>query len=77
MAKSMVVTCDIGGETGARTYTISVDDEKWNIDLCDEHAKPMMVVAEHGHQVGKLGGMRGLDARIRGVPGVVDDRTGA
>jgi hypothetical protein len=79
VAKSMIVTCDIGGEDGARSYTLAVDDERWSIDLGDEHAKPMMVVAERGHRVGNRpppSGMRNLDSRIRGVP-AISDGTGA
>ena len=36
MAKSLVVTCDACGAEGARTYSVSVDDHRWSVDLDDE-----------------------------------------
>ena len=73
MAKSMVVACDICGAEGARSYGITVDDQKWSVDLCDDHAEPVMALAGEGQRSEwqrSVGGgtQRTLESRIRGIP---------
>jgi len=78
MAKSMVVTCDVCGAEGARSYGVTVEDQKWSVDLCDDHAEPVMTLAREGQRGGgdrsvHSGPMRALEARIRGVPDIPEE----
>ena len=73
MAKSLVVTCDICDAEGARSYGITVDDQKWSVDLCDDHAEPVMTLAGEGQRSEwersvPRGTQRALESRIRGIP---------
>jgi hypothetical protein len=73
MAKSLVVTCDVCGTEGARSYGVSVDDHKWSVDLCDADAKEMIKLAGAGQRNEwqrsvATGTQRTLESRIRGIP---------
>ena len=72
MAKNFVVTCDYCADPGARSYVISVDDEKWYVDLCTTDAGPLWATAKYGRQAKaendiRLSTQRVLEGRIRGV----------
>ena len=76
MPKHVVVTCHIDGKEDARTYTISYDSVTYEVDLCAEHAAPLIEIAEHGEKKSSTPSRsdtpptatRHLDSRIRGVP---------
>jgi hypothetical protein len=56
MAKETVLLCDHGEGTcrqPATTYRLWREGEQkaWSIDLCDEHAEPLLSVMEHAEQV--------------------------
>ncbi|MCM8548811.1 hypothetical protein [Streptomyces sp. STCH 565 A] len=39
--KIQIVACDIDKETPAKSYAITVDGEEHELDLCQEHARPI------------------------------------
>jgi len=74
MAKSMVVTCDKCGEAGASSYVVSVDDDRWHVDLCDDDAGPLRLTVKYGRRGVVENDVRPatqriLEGRIRGVGG--------
>ena len=71
MATNLVVTCDVCGGEGARSFTISVDDTRWNVDLCDTDAEPVLLAMGHGRRAQNGSDVRPatqrvLEGRIRG-----------
>ena len=73
MAKELVTRCDVCGEPGARSWKIQTDGQVWEVDLDDEHAAPILAVAQKGHSVTNFAppgkrGMASLESRVRGVP---------
>lgn len=42
MAKTTIITCDVCTEGGASTTRLTVDEEKYVLDLCQVHRKELM-----------------------------------
>jgi hypothetical protein len=77
VAVEVVRKCDVCGEPGAHQWTLQTDGKKWEIDLDDEHAAPLLAVVEEFGKVESSaatgpGPHRDLDrtlaTRIRGLP---------
>ena len=74
MASRVLKSCDVCGreDIPVRTYTIQFDSVTYIVDLDEEHAGPLLAVAEKGmKQEGTRTGPNTtsrLEGRIRGVP---------
>lgn len=76
MAREVVTKCDKCGQPGedVKTYIIRQDGETWEVDLDDDHAKPLRTLIALGRPVqtglraAGESGNRTLDRRIRNAP---------
>lgn len=46
MAKKVLVVCDVCERSPARTYNLSVDEERFTVDLCEEDAACLVKIRD-------------------------------
>lgn len=63
MAREEIVKCDVCGEPGAKPWSLTQDERRWEIDVCDRHAAPLLKVAEKGRSILDTSGPRGRTLR--------------
>lgn len=66
-----VIRCDICSAEDAKHCAVVIADQRWNIDLCESHRKPLDKLAAIGSPAAQrpmsVVAVNALDARVRGL----------
>lgn len=63
--------CDRCGEPGAETYSVTIGDSRWSVELCETHAKPLLAAAKLGRQADGTDTRKGLTSAARTLDGLI------
>lgn len=68
----MITESDLSGEPGAATYALEFDGQRWEIDLTESEAEPILAIFQQGRQSDDApkGGrsMKAYERHVRGLP---------
>ena len=71
--REVVSRCDKCGETPAESFTVIYGSDRWLVDLCERHGKPILDLRKVAQVEPESSGrrsatQRSLDARVRNLP---------